>query len=177
MKLQIITALIGCIPGLLVPIISWIQRRTRLKKELWRFDHNLKRLEAIKKLLNAFDNFQDSKNTQQLKNKLLEELTIIGDEIITQGNLFTSSSHNGDISRPFIQRLLLLYKPASFKGWMLHVPFYMISGAMIFLWSVVMITNTTNKYTVPYFAYIIATVIALCVLILLQKFASRLNRK
>lgn len=38
--------------------------------------------------------------------------------------------------RSFIQRALLLYKPASFSGWVLHLVFYML-GLMIMLWGVI----------------------------------------
>lgn len=37
--------------------------------------------------------------------------------------------------RSFIQRALLLYKPASFRGWVLHLIFYLL-GAIILLWGV-----------------------------------------
>jgi hypothetical protein len=80
-----------------------------------------------------------------------------------------------------LRRMLLLYLPRSRKGWILHVPFYSIFGFMILLWFVVLMAVVINKYDqpprfdIPMLTFLFISIPALILLVLLQRFASKVH--
>jgi len=80
-----------------------------------------------------------------------------------------------------LRRMLLLYLPGSRKGWILHVPFYILFGLIILLWFVVLMAAVINKYDppprydIPMLTFIFISVLAFILLISLQRFASEVG--
>lgn len=176
MRQALLVALIGCIPGLLTPILSWALSRSREKKELRHLERALKKLEVIETLFRVYNNFNVSDTTQKVNKKLLDEQTKIYNEFIALGKISAQSATNGHELRPILRRMLLLYLPSSPKGWFLHVPFYMLFGAMIFLWIALITSMMIGRYEYPMLpTYIFTSVAAIFVLVVLQRFASKVD--
>ena len=172
MELQIIVALIGCIPGLLIPVLTEIQERSKQKKLLNKLEFVNKRIEVIEKLLKIYKEYPNKENSSEKQTKsLYKQLSIASGEIISLSTIDDISSKK--LSN--FEKLFLLYTPKSIGGWWFHIPFYMILGMLFFLWVVVLISSFNTNLIIPYGTYLIVTLIALIILFVLQITANRIK--
>jgi hypothetical protein len=139
--------LLGAIPGILTPVFAWLQTRSHEAQERRQAERVLKRLEVVDKLLKITRDNGVPDHLREVQAKLLEEVVIVSQDYLASRK--TKALVPRQQPRLLLRRLLLLYFPQSLKGWLVHVPFYMLIGVFSLLWSLTIFRMFQGEYNWP----------------------------
>jgi hypothetical protein len=137
----------------------------------------MKELELIERLLEVHAKHGMSGDAEMISGKLREKLASLADECLGQvgERLALTIRHE---PRSLVRRGLLLYFPQSLGGWLLHIPFYMILGSWISLWLAFLWKVLDGSYVFEKLPNLLLIQFAAAVvMVLLQRFGSRLDRQ
>ena len=171
MDLQIIIALIGCIPGLLAPILADVSRR---KRESIKLDVLYKRIDIIEKTLMIYSQHSNSQRNDSMEDSrlaLLDQLSNLSKDLTSTSSLVSVDKRRLTL----VERWFPINTPKSTAGWWLHILFYMVVGMLVFLWGVALI-STFYVWEVPWMTYIMVTIGALAFFFIVQHFANQSHR-
>jgi hypothetical protein len=177
MNEKLLVALLGAVPGMLVPILAWIQQRSRQARNEKCLERAMKELELIERLLEVHAKHGMGGAAEMISGKLREKLASLAEECIGQvgERLALTIPHE---PRSLVRRGLLLYFPQSLGGWLLHIPFYMILGSWISLWLAFLWKVLDGSYVFEKLPNLLLIQFAAAVvMVLLQRFGSRLDRQ
>jgi hypothetical protein len=111
---------------------------------------------------------------REVQAKLLEEVVIVSQDYLASRK--TKALVPRQQPRPLLRRLLLLYFPQSLKGWLVHVPFYMLIGVFSLLWSLTIFRMFQGEYNWPMLPNLVGLQLGFFIVILwLQRLASRID--
>lgn len=120
----------GILPVLVTRVFSRMENRSKLRQQVQALDFAKKRVEFVNSWINARRTCQP----REALDGAVQEAALELDEIraslkkVLERSVLEPMSH---LQRPFVQRLLLAYKPKKLSGWWWRAGLYMWTGAIV----------------------------------------------
>jgi hypothetical protein len=122
----LIGGLVGLLPIIMSSVLAWLDKRSLSAKKHHALELAKSRIDFIDRWVKVQQDVTSAERFEQIKRETTSELDQLKtelSEILVEEQKPEPEKENG---KNLLKRLLLLYRPRNFSGWITHIVFYIV---------------------------------------------------